>query len=1118
MRKNNVSQKAVSVLLSVLMVFAMIPVFTLASSAEDEATLPASISGEWVHQLVEEGNYAGYGENYVSMWVKNTDFVFMQTKDNETFKFSFEFWAMKNDGVNTAYINDTEFKGMSLDSSSWASLTPTLAGDIPDGCALPGAVGSGNSNQYKNNLLKWEYTGEFTCNAPAAYNPSFNVSYRSGATGVQVSTHSLAGDGEEVVFTVTVVNLRELLAKLASAQDAYENDSAFTEEEKAALAEVINNINNNYVLDGTVAYSQEEIDGLCAQLEAVTGSDVSAYREAVARAEDLVNSPIYSDEIKAPVKELLAKKDTILAMTVHQQSEIDAAAEELNKAVDEAIKSSRVSLNGIDSENPATPGVFTFDSSKDNDNANNWDTVSIQFNYSDIYMDISENLSDMGLKYSMSTYFANEFDTAAPVTNSLATTSNICGEANKFNFGEYFAYTTDSSSTSKAGDGNSSHSYKVTASYDIPGATPLKTTSADGEKVYVGAYWIEKKTSLFGGYTYYSTDGNIFTTEVDQPYFTLHVYDKSELGETLSEAYELQDTNAANILDFVSAVNAAKTVYGTRVTTQAEIDAAVKSINDFVFEYKVDASASNGGTVEQTLVSGTDKGNNVYVENSVVTLTATPGEDYDFVSWSNGSKETSFDYTVTDSVNFTANFVFVPANTENLENAISDASVIDETKYSPESVQALNEAIEKANELVNADPALGKSHQDEIDAAESELRAAVENLQKTNPEPCDYSLLDEAIASSDEILGTIPENNGKYKQDVWQEFIDCYENAKDIDRNLTDENPENQRIIDEAAIALAEAISALNDPENQNDKVDTTALENTKNDAEDTFGDTNDGTYTDDAWQEYTDAIKDAKDIIDNAPEYDNEDGEYQEKVDAAIDRIEAAIEALENPDNQNYKITVTDENGDVIATVLVKKSDETTFGSIKDQIPDTASSDERYVFAGWKDSDGNTITDDTVLNVDMTLSPVFEISVFVPIENANIDAFSDSETGDKFVGTEYYFRTVDELTNQFVESSSMFVIYRNGVALSANACVRTGDIIKYIDAEGNVLDEAYVVLYGDVNGDGAIDAFDAIEFDFAMNTDYTLTGVYAKAADAIHDNSLDANDYKYIEKFARGC
>lgn len=70
-----------------------------------------------------------------------------------------------------------------------------------------------------------------------------------------------------------------------------------------------------------------------------------------------------------------------------------------------------------------------------------------------------------------------------------------------------------------------------------------------------------------------------------------------------------------------------------------------------------------------------------------------------------------------------------------------------------------------------------------------------------------------------------------------------------------------------------------------------------------------------------------------------------------------------------------------------------------------------------------------------------------------------------------------------------------------------TGATVKVsVDGIG-VLSTYYVVVYGDVNGDGVVDAFDAFAVDKNVNSLAALDGVYAKAADADASGTITVAD-----------
>ncbi len=67
------------------------------------------------------------------------------------------------------------------------------------------------------------------------------------------------------------------------------------------------------------------------------------------------------------------------------------------------------------------------------------------------------------------------------------------------------------------------------------------------------------------------------------------------------------------------------------------------------------------------------------------------------------------------------------------------------------------------------------------------------------------------------------------------------------------------------------------------------------------------------------------------------------------------------------------------------------------------------------------------------------------------------------------------------------------------------------VQFNGSTVATYNVVIYGDVNGDGAIDGFDAIELDLANSGSADIDGVYATAADTDGNGIVDSADYASV-------
>ncbi len=97
-----------------------------------------------------------------------------------------------------------------------------------------------------------------------------------------------------------------------------------------------------------------------------------------------------------------------------------------------------------------------------------------------------------------------------------------------------------------------------------------------------------------------------------------------------------------------------------------------------------------------------------------------------------------------------------------------------------------------------------------------------------------------------------------------------------------------------------------------------------------------------------------------------------------------------------------------------------------------------------------------------------------------------------------------------------------NATELLARVTVTGGDAITTASKAGNygtgakveikknniLLATYFVVIYGDVNGDGAVDGFDAVEVDIANCTAHYMGDVYDDAADLDSNGKVDAADY----------
>ena len=80
---------------------------------------------------------------------------------------------------------------------------------------------------------------------------------------------------------------------------------------------------------------------------------------------------------------------------------------------------------------------------------------------------------------------------------------------------------------------------------------------------------------------------------------------------------------------------------------------------------------------------------------------------------------------------------------------------------------------------------------------------------------------------------------------------------------------------------------------------------------------------------------------------------------------------------------------------------------------------------------------------------------------------------------------------------------------------IKTGDIVSV--TVGEEQKDFRIVVYGDVSGDGKIDALDFIRIKKSLLNQITLSGAYKEAADISKDGKVDALDFVRIKKYMLG-
>lgn len=183
----------------------------------------------------------------------------------------------------------------------------------------------------------------------------------------------------------------------------------------------------------------------------------------------------------------------------------------------------------------------------------------------------------------------------------------------------------------------------------------------------------------------------------------------------------------------------------------------------------------------------------------------------------------------------------------------------------------------------------------------------------------------------------------------------------------------------------------------------------------------------------------------------------------------------------------------------------------------------EGYIFLGWNtaaDGSGTAYADGE------TITPTGSLILYAQWRSAETyfglydDATVKINRDDGFIYNLSYVMRMPHLLSQFSNNHEQIkILDKDGNALGFSDYITTGATVRLFDETYNtvVLDELALVIYGDVNGDSAVDAFDLFECDKALNGLTTLSGAYHEAADVNGDGVFNLNDYARLKAVTVG-
>ncbi len=428
-----------------------------------------------------------------------------------------------------------------------------------------------------------------------------------------------------------------------------------------------------------------------------------------------------------------------------------------------------------------------------------------------------------------------------------------------------------------------------------------------------------------------------------------------------------------------------------------------------------------------------------------------------------------------------------------LNDAMTEAEKIlnaPEGTYTDKTIEEVRSAYDSAVDLSKTLP---ESEQAQVDAVTSALNAAVNSADFK----ADYSEFNDAYSQVQDIVNN-PDN---YTSATVEAAEKALENADKLDKDLAD-LAVNRQTIDSITQSLQDVINSAEK------KADYTDYNNAKAEADSLVNDDGNGNpiYDEDAFNAYKEAVNN----IDSTLSKDLPESE-QETVNQAtsdLDELKATLE-----EKKIYSVTFVGLNGEELSSV------EYVNGSIFSTIsaPQLPEATDTVSYVGWLN--GTTFMyAESVLTGDVTLTIASEFNRLVAVEGGTVVVDENGcVTGVDKNTTVDAFKAM--LQN---DAQTVTVTDSDGNALDGDALVGTGAVVvltsKYI---ATVYQTNVAVIYGDLDGDGDVDADDFAISKEAAVADETYYGaderIFFVANDLDGDGCIDALDSWVIGNIMRG-
>jgi hypothetical protein len=157
----------------------------------------------------------------------------------------------------------------------------------------------------------------------------------------------------------------------------------------------------------------------------------------------------------------------------------------------------------------------------------------------------------------------------------------------------------------------------------------------------------------------------------------------------------------------------------------------------------------------------------------------------------------------------------------------------------------------------------------------------------------------------------------------------------------------------------------------------------------------------------------------------------------------------------------------------------------------------------------------DAIIALSTALANLTEVNRLIPTDESGLVVDRTDTDCYYLVGLDASNTTFANVKNMFENDGRQIIAFRNDVQLSDTDLIGTGCIIKCVSVKDSsiVYEQATVILYGDVNGDGLIDSvdYDAMFDETLMNI--AIEGeLFRIAGDVNNDSVIDGFDMSLTE------